>query len=73
MALPAASGDSRPVTSTAGSSATSPRRAAWAGRNYSSLTAAAVVTGLGADCSLIAAAFAVLDAHARRGMLADLR
>ncbi|MEW2155495.1 MFS transporter [Streptomyces sp. NPDC007189] len=37
-------------------------RASWAGRNYSLLTAAAVVTGLGANGSLIAAAFAVLDA-----------
>ncbi|MEU4039204.1 MFS transporter [Streptomyces collinus] len=35
---------------------------AWAGRNYTLLTAAAVVTGLGANGSLIAAAFAVLDA-----------
>ncbi|MEV5879528.1 MFS transporter [Streptomyces sp. NPDC052101] len=39
-----------------------PRRPSWAGRNYSLLTAAAVVTGLGANGSLIAAAFAVLDA-----------
>ncbi|MFH8772739.1 MFS transporter [Streptomyces sp. NPDC017958] len=39
-----------------------PPRPAWAGRNYSLLTAAAVVTGLGAGGSLIAAAFAVLDA-----------
>ncbi|MFF4043557.1 MFS transporter [Streptomyces sp. NPDC001816] len=37
-------------------------RPAWASRNYSLLTAAAVVTGLGANGSLIAAAFAVLDA-----------
>ncbi|MEU6814287.1 MFS transporter [Streptomyces sp. NPDC046860] len=36
-------------------------RASWAGRNYSLLTAAAVVTSLGANGSLIAAAFAVLD------------
>ncbi|WP_317442125.1 MFS transporter [Streptomyces collinus] len=35
---------------------------AWASRNYTLLTAAAVVTGLGANGSLIAAAFAVLDA-----------
>ncbi|EST21034.1 MFS transporter [Streptomyces roseochromogenus] len=39
-----------------------PRRPAWAGRNYSLLTTAAVVTSLGANGSLIAAAFAVLDA-----------
>ncbi|MFD8394303.1 MFS transporter [Streptomyces sp. NPDC059680] len=39
-----------------------PRRPSWAGRNYSLLTAAAVVTGLGANGSLVAAAFAVLDA-----------
>ncbi|MGW7542508.1 MFS transporter [Streptomyces sp. NPDC054770] len=38
------------------------RRPAWAGRNYSLLTAATVVTSLGANGSLIAAAFAVLDA-----------
>ncbi|MGW2704815.1 MFS transporter [Streptomyces sp. NPDC001340] len=50
------------MTSTPDSSAASPRRPAWAGRNYSLLTAAAVVTGLGAGGSLIAAAFAVLDA-----------
>ena len=34
----------------------------WTSRNYSLLTAAAIVTGLGANGSLIAAAFAVLDA-----------
>ncbi|MER7174766.1 MFS transporter [Streptomyces mesophilus] len=33
----------------------------WAGRNYSLLTAAAVVTNLGSHGALIAAAFAVLD------------
>ncbi|MFI6251392.1 MFS transporter [Streptomyces sp. NPDC051016] len=38
------------------------RGPAWAGRNYSLLTAAAIVTSLGANGSLIAAAFAVLDA-----------
>ncbi|MEU0842422.1 MFS transporter [Streptomyces sp. NPDC005962] len=37
-------------------------RPAWAGRNYTLLTAAAVVTGLGNAGALIAAAFAVLDA-----------
>ncbi|GAA3150922.1 MFS transporter [Streptomyces echinatus] len=44
-----------------------PRRPAWAGRNYSLLTAAAVVTGLGANGSLIAAAFAVLEAGGDSG------
>jgi MFS family permease len=39
-----------------------PRRPAWAGRNYTLLTAAAVVTNLGAQGALIAAAFAVLGA-----------
>ncbi|MFI0817456.1 MFS transporter [Streptomyces sp. NPDC021098] len=39
-----------------------PHRPAWAGRNYTLLTAAAVVTGLGNAGALIAAAFAVLDA-----------
>ncbi|MEU8651814.1 MFS transporter [Streptomyces sp. NPDC048737] len=38
------------------------RRPSWAGRNYSLLTAAAFVTGLGANGALIAAAFAVLEA-----------
>ncbi|RNG18636.1 MFS transporter [Streptomyces botrytidirepellens] len=39
-----------------------PHRPAWAGRNYTLLTAAAVVAGLGNSGALIAAAFAVLDA-----------
>ncbi|MEU1805451.1 MFS transporter [Streptomyces sp. NPDC019937] len=39
-----------------------PHRPAWAGRNYTLLTAAAMVTGLGNSGALIAAAFAVLDA-----------
>ncbi|WP_431040741.1 MFS transporter [Streptomyces sp. P1-3] len=39
-----------------------PRRPAWAGRNYTLLTAAAVVTGLGSSGALVAAAFAVLEA-----------
>ncbi|CAL9363796.1 hypothetical protein SUDANB58_00710 [Streptomyces sp. enrichment culture] len=39
-----------------------PRGPAWAGRNYSLLTAAAVVTSLGSQGALIAAAFAVLEA-----------
>ncbi|WP_261717786.1 MFS transporter [Streptomyces sp. FZ201] len=37
-------------------------RPSWAGRNYSLLTAAAVVTNLGSHGALIAAAFAVLEA-----------
>ncbi|MFE0676304.1 MFS transporter [Streptomyces sp. NPDC058867] len=37
-------------------------RPTWAGRNYSLLTAAAVVTNLGSHGALIAAAFAVLEA-----------
>ncbi|NJQ01582.1 MFS transporter [Streptomyces zingiberis] len=37
------------------------RRPAWAGRNYTLLTAAAVVTGLGNSGALVAAAFAVLE------------
>lgn len=37
-------------------------RPAWAGRNYTLLTAAAVVTNLGSHGALIAAAFAVLEA-----------
>lgn len=37
------------------------RRPAWAGRNYTLLTAAAVVTNLGSQGALIAAAFAVLE------------
>ncbi|MGW2227905.1 MFS transporter [Streptomyces formicae] len=38
------------------------RRPSWAGRNYTLLTAAAIVTNLGSHGALIAAAFAVLDA-----------
>jgi MFS family permease len=37
------------------------RRPSWAGRNYTLLTAAAIVTNLGSQGALIAAAFAVLD------------
>lgn len=36
--------------------------ASWAGRNYTLLTAAAVITGLGNSGALVAAAFAVLEA-----------
>ncbi|MEU9289061.1 MFS transporter [Streptomyces sp. NPDC048275] len=39
-----------------------PHRPSWAGRNYTLLTAAAVVTNLGSQGALIASAFAVLDA-----------
>ncbi|MGY0066013.1 MFS transporter [Streptomyces sp. QTS137] len=42
--------------------ASSPRRPAWAGRNYTLLTASAVVTSLGSHGALIASAFAVLGA-----------
>ncbi|RST05203.1 MFS transporter [Streptomyces sp. WAC07149] len=38
------------------------RRPSWAGRNYSLLTGAAVVTNLGSHGALIAASFAVLEA-----------
>ncbi|MGI5483986.1 MFS transporter [Streptomyces lavendofoliae] len=38
-----------------------PRRPEWAGRNYTLLTAAAIVTNLGTHGALIAAAFAVLE------------
>ncbi|MFF4520706.1 MFS transporter [Streptomyces bluensis] len=43
------------------SPAASRLRPAWAGRNYTLLTAAAVVTNLGSHGALIAAAFAVLE------------
>lgn len=43
------------------------RRPAWAGRNYSLLTAAAFVTNLGSHGALIAAAFAVLEAGGDSG------
>lgn len=43
------------------------RRPAWAGRNYSLLTAAAIVTNLGSQGALIAAAFAVLAAGGDSG------
>ncbi|MYY83787.1 MFS transporter [Streptomyces sp. SID335] len=38
------------------------RKPSWAGRNYTLLTTAAIVTNLGSHGALIAAAFAVLDA-----------
>lgn len=42
-------------------------RPAWAGRNYSLLTAAAIVTNLGSQGALIAAAFAVLESGGDSG------
>ncbi|GAA0295543.1 MFS transporter [Streptomyces turgidiscabies] len=58
--------DSRPVTSV-GSPTARPRRPDWAGRNYSLLTASAVVTNLGSNGAMIAAAFAVLEAGGDAG------
>ncbi|WP_151482871.1 MFS transporter [Streptomyces albicerus] len=49
------------MTPATDSPARRPRRPTWAGRNYTLLTAAAVVTNLGSQGALIAAAFAVLD------------
>lgn len=43
------------------------KRPAWADRNYTLLTAATVVTGLGGNGALIAAAFAVLEAGGDSG------
>ncbi|MFE5804424.1 MFS transporter [Streptomyces sp. NPDC056491] len=43
------------------------RRPAWAGRNYSLLTGAAIVTNLGSHGALIAAAFAVMEAGGSGG------
>ncbi|MFI5618549.1 MFS transporter [Streptomyces sp. NPDC051567] len=43
------------------------RRPVWAGRNYTLLTGAAVVTNLGSHGALIAAAFAVLEAGGSSG------
>ncbi|MFD9412339.1 MFS transporter [Streptomyces sp. NPDC059989] len=53
------------------SAAPSPRRhrPAWAGRNYTLLTGAAVVTNLGSHGALIAAAFAVQEAGGTAGDL----
>lgn len=45
------------------------RRPAWAGRNYSLLTGAAVVTNLGSHGALIATSFAVIDADGSGGDL----
>ncbi|MFI8106340.1 MFS transporter [Streptomyces sp. NPDC086023] len=44
-----------------------PARPSWAGRNYTLLTAAAVVTNLGSHGALIAAAFAVLQSGGSGG------
>ncbi|WP_030757600.1 MFS transporter [Streptomyces sp. NRRL F-5135] len=43
------------------------RRSAWAGRNYTLLTAAAIITQLGSQGALIAAAFAVIQAGGDAG------
>ncbi|MEU9032988.1 MFS transporter [Streptomyces sp. NPDC048383] len=43
------------------------RRPAWAGRNYTLLTGAAVITNLGSHGALIAAAFAVLESGGSGG------
>lgn len=50
------------MTSPAAAPRRTPRRPEWAGRNYTLLTAAAVITNLGSHGALIAAAFAVLQA-----------
>ncbi|MGK5627501.1 MFS transporter [Streptomyces sp. URMC 123] len=50
------------MTNRTGAARRLPRRPLWAGRNYSLLTAAAVITNLGNSGALIAAAFAVLQA-----------
>lgn len=51
----------------ADSPAVRPRRPSWAGRNYSLLTASAVVTNLGSHGATIAAAFAVLESGGDAG------
>ncbi|MFD7900093.1 MFS transporter [Streptomyces sp. NPDC059743] len=43
------------------------RRPAWAGRNYTLLTAAAIVTNLGSQGALVASAFAVLESGGDAG------
>lgn len=55
--------------SPAGDSPARLRRPSWAGRNYTLLTAAALVTNLGSQGALIAAAFAVLDEGGDGGMI----
>jgi MFS family permease len=50
------------VTSPAAAPRRASRRPEWAGRNYTLLTAAAIITNLGSHGALIAAAFAVLQA-----------
>ncbi|MGH4035745.1 MFS transporter [Actinomycetota bacterium Odt1-20B] len=49
------------------SAAAKTSRPSWAGRNYSLLTAAAIITNLGSQGALIAAAFAVLEAGGSGG------
>ncbi|MGW6865718.1 MFS transporter [Streptomyces sp. NPDC054901] len=49
------------------SPARAPRRPAWAGRNYTLLTGAAVITNLGSHGALIAAAFAVMESGGSGG------
>ncbi|MGD9485465.1 MFS transporter [Streptomyces sp. TRM70308] len=56
----------RPATGSRASGSGS-RRPSWAGRNYTLLTSAAVITGLGSAGALIAAAFAVLQAGGSAG------
>ncbi|MFD9674865.1 MFS transporter, partial [Streptomyces sp. NPDC059981] len=55
-----------PASPASGTSARG-RRPAWAGRNYTLLTGAAVITNLGSHGALIAAAFAVLEAGGSGG------
>ncbi|WP_307805126.1 MFS transporter [Streptomyces sp. VRA16 Mangrove soil] len=47
---------------TSAAASKSPRRPAWAGRNYTLLAASAFITAIGANGALIASAFAVLEA-----------
>ncbi|MFD9356128.1 MFS transporter [Streptomyces sp. NPDC060031] len=58
---------SSPPASADRTSAPRRRRPPWAGRNYTLLTGAAVVTNLGSHGALIAAAFAVLEAGGSGG------
>ncbi|MER5811881.1 MFS transporter [Streptomyces sp. NPDC002033] len=58
---------SPPPASPASGTSARGRRPAWAGRNYTLLTGAAVITNLGSHGALIAAAFAVLEAGGSGG------
>ncbi|MFJ8165249.1 MFS transporter [Streptomyces sp. NPDC096136] len=59
---------SSPPTGSPADSPAAPRRLpSWAGRNYTLLTGAAVVTNLGSHGALIASAFAVMDAGGSGG------